>query len=46
MSEREERRIRMVLIEIADLVDDANIYHLWVLPEGFELPFGLTHSIR
>lgn len=25
----------------ADLVDDANIYHLWVLPAGFELPFGL-----
>lgn len=25
----------------ADLVDDANIYHVWVLPEGFNLPFGL-----
>jgi hypothetical protein len=25
----------------ADLVDDANMYHLWVLPEGYELPFGL-----
>lgn len=25
----------------ADLVDQANIYHLWVLPLGFELPFGL-----
>jgi hypothetical protein len=24
-----------------DLVDDANIYHLWVLPAGFALPFGL-----
>ena len=23
------------------LVDDANIYHLWVLPEGMSLPFGL-----
>jgi hypothetical protein len=25
----------------AALVDAANVYHLWVLPEGFELPFGL-----
>jgi hypothetical protein len=24
-----------------DLVDAANIYHLWVLPTGFSLPFGL-----
>lgn len=23
------------------LVDDAHLYHLWVLPEGLELPFGL-----
>lgn len=23
------------------LVDKANMYHLWILPEGFELPFGL-----
>jgi hypothetical protein len=23
------------------LVDDANMYHLWVLPEGMALPFGL-----
>lgn len=26
----------------SELVDDANIYHLWVLPETFELPFGLV----
>lgn len=24
-----------------DLVDQANLYHLWVLPTGFSLPFGL-----
>lgn len=24
-----------------NLVDDANLYHLWVLPDGFQLPFGL-----
>lgn len=24
-----------------DLVDQAPIYHLWILPKGFELPFGL-----
>lgn len=23
------------------LVDSVNMYHLWVLPEGMELPFGL-----
>lgn len=23
------------------LVDQANVYHLWVLPEGFQFPFGL-----
>lgn len=23
------------------LVDRANMYHFWVLPEGFDLPFGL-----
>jgi hypothetical protein len=23
------------------LVDQANMWHLWVLPEGFELPFSL-----
>lgn len=26
------------------LVDQANIYHLWVFPEGFSLPFGLHLS--
>lgn len=25
----------------SELVDDANLYHLWVLPEGVQLPFGL-----
>ena len=25
----------------SQLVDDANCRHLWVLPEGFHLPFGL-----
>lgn len=25
-----------------DLVDVANMYHLWVLPAGFRLPFGLN----
>lgn len=26
---------------VADLVDEANMYHLWVLPDGFQLPFSL-----
>ena len=25
----------------SELVDDANMYHLWILPDGFKLPFGL-----
>jgi len=25
----------------SELVDHANMYHLWVLPSGFRLPFGL-----
>ncbi|MDG0056956.1 hypothetical protein MMB75_25355 [Paenibacillus sp. P2(2022)] len=24
-----------------DLVDEANMYHFWVLPQGIKLPFGL-----
>ncbi len=23
------------------LVDEANMYHLWILPEWFEMPFGI-----
>jgi hypothetical protein len=25
----------------ADVVDAANMFHIWVLPEGFQLPFSL-----
>lgn len=28
----------------ADLVDGADMYHLWILPEGQSLPFGI-HTI-
>jgi len=24
------------------LVDEVGMYHLWILPEGFELPFGIS----
>lgn len=27
-----------------DLVDEANMYHIWILPEGFEIPFGLREK--
>lgn len=23
------------------LVNDANMYHLWIMPKGFDLPFGI-----
>lgn len=26
------------------LIDDANLWHLWILPLGFSLPFGLHHK--
>lgn len=26
------------------LVDQADVFHLWVLPDGFQLPFGLEES--
>lgn len=25
----------------SNLVDEANMYHLWVLPQGYKLPFSL-----
>lgn len=30
-----------VFPKTADLVDEANMYHIWVLPKGMSLPFGL-----
>lgn len=31
----------------AELTDQANLYHLWVLPDGFDLPFALeSHDGR
>lgn len=29
---------------VSELVDGANMFHLWVLPEGFALPFSLKKS--
>lgn len=29
----------------AKLVDFRNLYHLWVLPAGYELPFGRLHEV-
>lgn len=28
----------------SELVDQADTYHLWVLPEGFKLPFGVEET--
>jgi len=27
------------------LVDEANLFHLWILPRGFVLPFGLNGGL-
>lgn len=41
--------IRAVAIEVfparKNLVDACDVYHLWVLPKGFEIPFGI-HPYR
>lgn len=37
-----EDRIAIEVFPSKDrLVDAANMYHLWVFPKGFELPFGI-----
>lgn len=36
-----ERTAVQVFPARADLVDQANLYHLWVLPQAMTLPFGL-----
>lgn len=40
---------RRVAIEVfptkKNLVDVCDVYHLWVLPKGFQLPFGI-HPTR
>lgn len=54
---REKQRIKnelfgeeVVAIEVfpkvSELVDEANMYHFWVLPEGTDLPFGLKERER
>lgn len=37
-----ERVAVEVFPPVEQLVDAANMYHLWVLPEGWVLPFGLV----
>lgn len=37
----EDRTAIEVFPAESDLIDQANCYHLWVLPEGFKIPFGL-----
>lgn len=40
-----ERVAVQVFPAASELVDEANLAHLWVFPEGYRLPFGL-HSRR
>jgi hypothetical protein len=38
-----------VFPETAELVDEANMYHIWVLPKGFKVPFSIrsdTHTSK
>ena len=37
-----ERIAVEVFPAVSELIDDANIYHLWILPEGMKLPFRLS----
>lgn len=41
----EDRTAIEVFPTTANLVDEANMYHLWVLPESFNIPFGLKESV-
>ena len=34
-----------VFPDVRNLVDVCDVYHLWILPEGFKLPFGI-HPTR
>lgn len=37
-----ENRVAIEVYPTKDrLVDEANMYHMWILPEEFELPFGI-----
>lgn len=40
--------LQRVAVEVfppaSELVDQAEAYHLWVLPEGFRLPFGVEEG--
>ena len=38
----EERLAVEVYPPVTQLINQVNAYHLWVLPEGFKLPFGLN----
>lgn len=33
-----------VFPQVSELVDEANMYHLWVLPKGFKVPFSLKEG--
>lgn len=37
----EERLAVEVFPPVSELVDGANMYHLWILPVGYNLPLGL-----
>jgi len=37
----EESAAVEVFPKTSELIDEANMYHLWVLPDHFNLPFGL-----
>ncbi len=41
----EERLAVEVFPKIKNLVDTMDVYHLWVFPKDFQLPFGI-HPIR
>lgn len=41
-----ENRIAIEIFPtIDDLVDEANMYHLWVLPDGMRLPINLKEGV-
>ena len=40
----EDRTAVEVMPPTDELVDAADMYHMWILPAGFHMPFGLKHD--
>ncbi|HGF7409603.1 TPA: hypothetical protein QFT53_000878 [Enterococcus faecium] len=42
----EEREAIEFFPKMSELIDEANMYHLWVFPSNIQLPLGLTEKVE